>query len=71
MVEAVLQVDALLLIHVSFLLRLLQLLVHHTKDLRVFLKVTDGLLRLDLAVFGGVSQPSYVEFKFVILIFID
>lgn len=68
MIEAVLQVEALLLVHVSLLLGLLELGVHHSKDLRVLLEISYGLLRLDLAVLGRVRQPRHVELQFVVLI---
>ena len=62
------QIDALLLVHVSLLLGLLEFGIHHSKDLRVLLKISNGFLGLDLAVLGGVRQPRDVELQFIILI---
>ena len=68
LVQAILQIKALLLLLVSLLLGLLQLDVHHSKDLGVLLQVSNGFLRLDLAVLGRVRQPSHIILQFVICI---
>lgn len=66
-IDAVLQIDTLLRFLVPFLLRLLDLLFHHFQDSRVLLQIADGFLRLNLAVFGRVGQPSDIILEFAIV----
>lgn len=68
LVQAILQIKALLLVLVPLLLGLLQLGVHHFKDLGVLFQVSNGFLRLDLAVLGRVRQPSHIILQFVICV---
>ena len=69
LIKTILELDALFLIQVPFVLSLLEFTVHHFQNFIVLFKVLNSLLWLHLAVFGGIGKPSDITLQPVIFIF--